>query len=541
MNRMLMLPGAFLLLLLMMAAQSRASADELLFDWLSEPDSAGESTVQALTSLSNPAPAAQTAISPAIVKVSDVKAALPPVEPPSSAPVNVNRITPQQIPVPPISERATANVFQPSVNQKEPQIADAGNKRSGTLRDWFRKMVAQALAHSPEIREALSHQEAADWSISQVKGQRYPQVLVGSGAPFGSFGSGKSTRHNSSLKDAHASVSVTTTLFDWGKIRSELEGAMEGLSASTLSIREARESIASSTITELLNMARYRESINAAEAYVKRMNELVKMLSGIAAADKGRVSERVQAEARLLSARAEQARLQQLYDHSRIKLVRLMGVEPELLPDMRWRDGLIPQAAALEGLANHPTLMRAKAEIRAAQAQAAAIKADGLPKVNWVVQKSTAKDAYGDEDAWYTGLNLQWNAFDGGTTRAARQVSLAKMRAAQEKQQTSRFELSYQINNGVAERDASLTRARGYVQLSAQTDRVRDMFYRQWYNLGSRTLLDVLTAESDYFSNRLSAINHFYDGYVSNVSVMYSAGLLLRWLAGYSPELRQPQ
>ncbi|NDJ59253.1 TolC family protein [Enterobacteriaceae bacterium 4M9] len=402
---------------------------------------------------------------------------------------------------------------------------------TAVIHAWFKKMVGIALDHSPEIRGALSDMEASSWGVKQVQGQRYPQVTVGSSAPFGSFGGGNSTRHNNSISDTSASVSVNTTVFDWGRISAELDSAREGLSASELLVKETREQVASSTMTELLNLSRYKESIQVAEAYVKRMQELVTMLSGIASVDKGRASELVQARARLLSAQAQKEQLQHQYDNTRIKLVRLMGVEPQALPAVRWNSDQVALNTALGALTDHPTLKRGEAEVRAADAQAEAIRAGGLPQVNWVVQKSTAKDQYGDTDAWYTGLNVQWSAFSGGSERAQRQAALAKMRSAQEKTQTSRYELEYQIRNMVETRDSSLMRAESYMQLSAETDRVRDMFYRQWYHLGTRTLLDVLSAESDHFNNQISAINNRYDGYNSNVAVMYSAAILLNWLA----------
>ncbi len=402
---------------------------------------------------------------------------------------------------------------------------------TAAIHAWFKKMVGIALDHSPEIRGALSDMEASSWGVKQVQGQRYPQVTVGSSAPFGSFGGGNSTRNNNSLSDTSASVSVNTTVFDWGRISAELDSAREGLSASALQVKEIREQVAYSTMSELLNLSRYKESISVAQAYVKRMQELVTMLSGIASVDKGRASELVQARARLLSAQAQKEQLQHQYDNTRIKLVRLMGVEPQVLPAVRWNSDLIALNTALGALADHPTLKRSEAEVRAADAQAQAIRASGLPQVKWVVQKSTAKDQYGDTDAWYTGLNVEWSAFSGGSERAQRQAALAKMRSAQEKTQTSRYELEYQIRNMVETRDSSLMRAESYVQLSAETDRVRDMFYRQWYHLGTRTLLDVLSAESDHFNNQISAINNRYDGYNSNVAVMFNAATLLNWLA----------
>lgn len=583
-------------LLLAIAQNSRAAEDALLFDWLMAADSSGAATVHSLAAIkddnhqsSPPAVTPENREPPAVAprQSSDVQSAQKQVFAPSPAGESKqaaveyatiatieNKPAQQDKSVQDSINQGGENYFirqdnvedsvtaegnisaSASVSGKDktwvtasgstansvPQWRDDGRKsakyyddkttNSLSIHRWFQKMVGYALEHSPEVREALSNREAADWGVEQVKGQRYPQVIIGSNAPFGSFGSGTATRNNNSISDTNASVSVTTTIFDWGKTRAELDSAIEGLSASELSIRETRESIASTTMTELLNLSRYRESIDVAKAYVKRMDELATMLSGIAAVDKGRASERVQAQARLLAAKAERERLEHMYDNTRIKLVRLMGIEPTLMANMRWDGGLVSQTSALEAVAMHPSLLRAKAEIRAVEAQAESIQADRLPKVNWVVQKSTAKDTNGDEDAWYTGLNVQWNAFDGGSTKAARQVALAKMRSAQEKQQTSRYELEYQIRNMVETRDSSLQRANSYVKLSAETDRVRDMFFRQWYNLGTRTLLDVLTAESDHFNNQLSAINNYYDGYISNVSVMYQSGTLIRWLAG---------
>ncbi|MBV4414548.1 TolC family protein [Enterobacteriaceae bacterium YMB-R22] len=433
------------------------------------------------------------------------------------------------------SDEGPRTVNAPSVRRMQdipPRAAAIAKPMQSTaaIHTWFQKMVGIALNHSPEVRAALSDMEASSWGVKQVQGQRYPQVTVGTSAPFGSFGNGASTRNNNSLSDTSVSVTVNTTVFDWGRISAELDSAREGLNAAALAVKEIREQVASSTMAELLNLSRYQESVKVAQAYVNRMQELVTMLSGIASVDKGRASELVQARARLLSAQAQQEQLQHQFDNTRIKLVRLMGVEPGLPPALRWNGDLIALNMALSALHDHPTLKRGEAEIRSADAQAESIRAAGLPKVDWVVQKSTSKDQYGDEDAWYTGLNVQWSAFSGGSERAQRQAALAKMRSAQEKVQVSRYELEYQIRNMVETRDSSLQRADNYVRLSAETDRVRDMFYRQWYHLGTRTLLDVLSAESDHFNNQISAINNRYDGYTSNVSVMYNAAILLNWL-----------
>lgn len=391
-------------------------------------------------------------------------------------------------------------------------------------------MVLAALNHSPEVRGAVASLEQSSWNVEQVKGKRYPQLKVGMNTPFDTFGSGRSV-YNTSPTDTSASVSLTTTLFDWGKIGADLDSARAGMSAAEMSVKEAREQIAASTATELLNLSRYQASMEKAARYAARMQGLVNMLSQIAAADKGRASELTQARARLLSAQASQDQIRHQYDATLIKLVRLLGFEPQTPPGLRWNDGLIPAAAALAALEHHPTLLRSDADARAAEAKAEAIQAAGRPQVNWVVSKSTAKNAVGDEDAWYTGLNVEWSLFSGGSERAAHQAARAEARSMREKKQTTQLELSYQIRAMIETRDASLRRAEEYDRLCVETDKVRQMFYDQWYHLGKRTLLDVLTAESEHFNNEISAINNRYDGYVSNVEIMHHAALLLNWLA----------
>ena len=215
---------------------------------------------------------------------------------------------------------------------------------------------------------------------------------------------------------------------------------------------------------------------------------------------------------------------------SKIKLVRLLGIEPELPEGISWHDTVIPASVALSGLDKNPMMLNLQSKVRAAEYEAESIKSSALPQVNWVISKSTAKDSNGNEAGWYTGLNVEWEAFSGGSQRAAETSARAKANMAQQQYEVSYKDLEYQINYQIQVRDSSFLRADDYDRLTSETDRVRRMFYEQWYHLGKRTLLDVLTAENDHFNNQLSAINNRYDGYISNINVIASASMLLSWM-----------
>jgi adhesin transport system outer membrane protein len=398
-------------------------------------------------------------------------------------------------------------------------------------REFLRKMVSRALAYSPELRAASAEILASEYSVDQAKGQRWPQVRLGVTSPFTSVGGdSRASNNNSNIRDTSGSVSVVTPIIDWGKISNQVDNAQETAKAARYSKDYSREQLAYNTISELLNLGRYQHSRIVAKAYVNRMKELVDMLSQITQADHGRYSELVQAKAKLISAQASLDNAEHQLSSSRIKLVRLLGVEPALPENISWHDTVLPASVAITLLDKSPMLLNLQAKVRAAEYEAESIKSSSLPQVNWVISKSTAKDSNGDETGWYTGLNVEWNAFSGGSQRAAQMSARAKANAAQQQYEVSYRDLEYQINNQVQIRDSSFRRADDYDQLSRETDRVRQMFYDQWYHLGKRTLLDVLTAENDHFNNQLSAINNRYDGYISNINVIASASMLLSWV-----------
>lgn len=397
-------------------------------------------------------------------------------------------------------------------------------------REFLRSMVARALAYSPELRAASSEVLASDYMVDQVKGQRMPQVRLGVTSPLTTVGGDRQSSNNTHISDSSGTVSVNTPVIDWGRISHQVDNSLETAKAARYSKEYSREQLAYNTVSELMNMSRYQQSKQVAKNYVGRMKELVNMLSQITQADRGRESELVQAKAKLMSAQASLDNIEHQLSASKIKLVRLLGAEPVLPENLSWQDTIIPASVAIGSLDKNPMMLNLQSKVRAAESEAESIKSAALPQVNWVVSKSTAKDSNGNEAGWYTGLNVEWEAFSGGSQRAAQMTARAKANVAQQQYEVSYRDLEYQINYQVQVRDSSFLRADDYERLSGETDRVRQMFYQQWYHLGKRTLLDVLTAENDHFNNQLSAINNRYDGYISNVNVIASAAMMLTWM-----------
>jgi adhesin transport system outer membrane protein len=69
---------------------------------------------------------------------------------------------------------------------------------------------------------------------------------------------------------------------------------------------------------------------------------------------------------------------------------------------------------------------------------------------------------------------------------------------------------------------------------------VRKDYFEQWYHLGKRTLLDVLSAESEHFGNRTNEVNSRFEGYLSIMHEYAGAGQLMRWMSGKTTPMFEP-
>lgn len=417
-----------------------------------------------------------------------------------------------------------------------PRAADAGRADASLdaanakdARGYFRAMVAKALTLSPDVNSAKASWDASQYDIDEAKGQRWPQLQVGGASPSVMFGNGT----NDSANKPVGTVSVTTPLYDWGRIGHTIDSRTETSNATYQQYLQAQQQVASDTVSALTELRRNLTLIEQSDAYVSRMDELVNMLSEIVKSDAGRLSELTQARARRLQAMSSRdvvaARLGQI----QVALAKLVGAPVELPPDVQWDVPALDLSTALRAFSEHPSVLQARAEAKAASLYAQSVRDSRWPQLNWVVQKTTQEDAYGNQQPWATGVALQWNAFSGGSLNAQERAATARANAGDEKAKAVARDLEYTLRNDAEQRDLALQRAHQYDDVIRESDQVRKMFYDQWYHLGKRTLLDVLIAESEYYTNQVAQTNTYFDGEAANIRLYSESGLLVPWLADH--------
>lgn len=405
---------------------------------------------------------------------------------------------------------------------------DAAGPSERELRTMFYRAVQAAAERSPQVQRAQADYEAAQADVDEAKGQRWPQVDLGSQTKAVSFGSGSKDYSGGS---GGVNLNVTTPVYDWGRISRTIDSRKYLSEAASSSVEAELETLAYDVTSSMVELGKQRVIITVSQQFVERMDELVRMLAGIVAVDKGRSSELTQARARLLQAQAARDSAQSRARDAEINLRKRIGELPVMIPQSaRWNIHPTHLDALLAKVADHPAIQQGKAETQSAELHAQVVRATSLPQLNWVVSKTTADDALGRTQPWQTSLSVSWAAFRGGSSRASERAALQRAEAKRQRTEEQRLDLEYRIRTANHDARTMLERAELYRELTVESERIRMAFYDQWYHLGKRSLLDVLTAENDHYGNRVSEVTQRFDAYQAILLQYAAAGSLLGWM-----------
>ncbi|MEM4990761.1 TolC family protein [Collimonas sp. H4R21] len=409
------------------------------------------------------------------------------------------------------------------IDKSGPLMNEAG------LRQVLYRAVEQAAQRSPQVRQAYAELEAAQADVGEAKGQRWPQLDIGSHSKAASLGGGSANNDTG----AGVTLNMTTTVYDWGRTGKTIDSRERLVLAARQRYEAELASSAFQVCSNVIELAKNRLIADISQQYVDRMGTLVSMLQEIVSVDRGRGSELTQSKARLLQAESNRDTVVARVQDIELNLRKLIGDGP--IPALPGRVLPLQTAnlsAMLSTVNEHPSIKQAEAEAEAAELNVDALKASSRPQLNWVVSKSTSRDTLGREQPFQTMLSINWAAFRGGSAKAAQTAAYQRAAASREKKAQQQLDLEYRVRTADQNAKTALARADLYHDLTAETDGVRKAFFEQWYHLARRTLLDVLSAESDHYNNRVSEITSRFDGYQAIFQEYNGAGQLVSWLRG---------
>jgi adhesin transport system outer membrane protein len=296
-------------------------------------------------------------------------------------------------------------------------------------------------------------------------------------------------------------------------------------------LRGISEELALETARAYLNVQRYREFVALAQTNYDNHKALFERLQKRAAAGVSRSVDLEQATGRLALAQANLITEKANLNDVESRFLRLVGesAAAELRPVPQLQSALPPTAALADWAGKAPVTQSALAFLEASKKAVTVAKATRYPQLELRARKELGSDLDGipgDYDTEVVELVLNYNLYNGGSDEAKVAQRVSEADEARDLRDQACRDLGQTVS--VARNDfAKLGEQKAYLaQHEASTTKVRDAYFQQ-FDLGQRSLLDLLDTENELFQSRRALAGAQYDWQISSARVLSAFGQLL--------------
>jgi len=408
--------------------------------------------------------------------------------------------------------------------------------------------VSSAVRHFPEIQAAQHRQEAVRAQAGQARAELLPNLntTLGIGRERSRNISTRALGEHVTLSRQEAEVSVSQLLYDGGAAGGQVRRFDALADSAGLAVFDTAETVGLRASQAFADVQRLREQLVIARENMGVHEKTLQDVKLIVDHGRGRRADFVQAEARqaLAVSSAEQiigqlAQAEAVYKY-------FVGRPPGNLDPLPVFSARLPSRldeAVATALARHPAVLAAEKDLLAAQHDQDSARA----RMTWprvTVEASTARNRDidgipGTNNDALAMLRLRYNLFRGfGDSERVREVAARVDQAVSEVARV-RYEVERDVRQAwealMSDR-ARLPQLERYARASLEVAEA----YRMQFQLGQRSLLDVLNAENERFNANASAIAGRTAVALGELRLLASMGALLSSLGVKVPERTPP-
>jgi len=371
--------------------------------------------------------------------------------------------------------------------------------------------IETAIMANPEILQAQYNTEAIQMEREQAQSLYLPRLDVEASAGIRRLEN--NTRRNLGIADQElypleAQATIDWTLFDFGRRRGELLRQASRVDGASLRVVERSEFIALQVARQYLDVLLQQRIVAAAQDNLAFHSTLVTDLGKGVEEESISVADLQQAEERLLSARVRETEAIEALEVAQNSLRRLTGLtinDVQLPPDL---SAALPSTEdETIGLARtrNPLVREAQADVDAAHGLVMSAKGDFYPTIGVDARGRIGEDIdgfAGDTNDVQARVYVRWNIFNGGLTRGKYQEMVH--RASQARYRL--HEITRRAEEDAANSWTSLRAQNSISAALARQSQVSDdllLSYRSQFNVGRRSLLDVLDAQNTRFNTQV--------------------------------------
>lgn len=401
--------------------------------------------------------------------------------------------------------------------------------------DTLKSVAQRAVLNSPEVLQRWHAYQAADNEKDAAFGGYLPRVDLTAGA-------GKENRDDpitrqgqvkSDYSRRSTAISLTQMLYDGFATRNEVKRLDHARQVRYFELLDASENVALEAARAYIDVLRYRKLVTLAEDNYVQHRAVFEQIQKKALAGVARRVDLEQAAGRLALAEANLlTETSNLHDVG-ARYQRLVGEAParDLASAPPLGTGLPTDAAILlkTVTSQNPAIQGAVENVRSADSAVDARKAAYQPRVDLRLRNERGSDLngyVGSTDNRTAEVVLTWNLFNGMSDMArSRQYADQRSVAKDLRDKTCR---DVRQNAAIAFNDTrKLAEQLVYLdQHQLATEKARDA-YRKQFDIGQRTLLDLLDTENELFQAKRAYVNAESDLLIAQARSQAGQGNLL--------------
>lgn len=394
----------------------------------------------------------------------------------------------------------------------------------------FKETAQRALLSNPEVQSRFHAWQAAKEERAAAAGGYLPRADVSSSVS-------RENRHDpislGTYNQNLTTLTLTQMLYDGFATRNDVQRLDHAALVRFFELRDISESTALEVVRAYDDVMRYRELVAFAEENYVQHRALFEQVQRKAQAGVGRRVDLETASGRLALAESnlltETANLHDVTARYQRLTGEFPGKQLGPIPAMASRMPADPSAAVMAAIQRNPALIAALENIRANESSARIRTSSYQPRVDFQVRSAFGQNVSGyagSQSNHSAGLVLSWNLFNGGADLArARQVA-QQINTAQDLFDKACRDLRQTL--AIAYNDTrKLTEQVNYLdQHQLATEKARDA-YRKQFDIGQRTLLDLLDTENELFQARRAYTNASHDLTAAYARVAAAMGSLV--------------
>ncbi|MGI1946062.1 TolC family outer membrane protein [Shewanella glacialipiscicola] len=422
--------------------------------------------------------------------------------------------------------------------------------------------VAHTLDTNPDLRVAFNRFKAREEQVNQAVAGYMPTIDINGGYGYEQT-DGVSTRRRPNVGDVDSDgvaelnrgefgVSLKQMLFDGFYTSSEVDRYSFEASADQWALLAAAEDMALDVSKVYLNYLRSDEVLRLAEKNLNSHKDIYDQIKQRTDSGLGSIADLSQITGRLARANANVISARNNLLDAKAQYIKIVETAPTdlILPvpdaDMLPKDLSSGITTAQE---NHPILKSAANDIRAAENERSSVQASYYPQVslelngNWNndiggedgVSNIPSQNVGGYSNDLVAMVRVRYNLFAGGKDLAREKEAAYKLGEAKEIRQRAQREVVEGVNLAWNAFEM-LAPQKQYIRDHVVASKDTQSAYAQQFNLGQRSLLDLLDTENELFEARKDYLQAEYDEIIAKYRVLNSTGRLLDSLKVTRPE-----